>query len=368
MNTIKEDFITWLGTISAYTPALRLVLAVVLLLCGLFGARFIRALAKKIRGYTTPHAPEWLNILTGGFLEPVVLAVRFTFWYLVVFALPLPLVWAPSIYPAATTVLRLALIFLVANGLWNSSEICRLLLRSAQNRLDLDSSQTMLRFFEKIYRALIAIFAVITIMNELGFNVNGLITGAGLVGLTLSLAAQSTVSNLVAGVALVLERPFGIGDYVTIGNVSGTVEDISFRTTRVRTIDNAVIAMENATVCTQSIENIANRTSRLWSFTLAVIYGTDRAQLKRLCAALEETLRSDGEVLPDTIEVNLAGFADSGISIDVQCYVTATDITAFRALKTRLNLVIMSVMETEGCKFAFPSTSVYFENSPKETH
>ena len=362
MASIRQDFLTWLQAVRGYTPALRVALGIFLILFGLFGARLFRRLFQKMRGLTTAHAPEWLTILTDGFLEPFVLLVRFGCWYLAVYALPLPTAWLADVYSAATAVFRLALIALAMLGLWNSSALCGLLLRSAQNKLDLQSSQTMLGFFEKFYRALILVLGLITVMNELGFNVTGLITGAGLVGLTLSLAAQSTVSNFVAGVALVLERPFGIGDYVTIGAVEGTVEDISFRTTRIRTIDNALISMENATVCAQSIQNIANRTSRLWSFTLGVTYRTSRAQLEALCAALAAALRADAEVLSDTVEVNLSDFSSSGISIAVQCYVKTTDIVPFRQLKTRLNLVIMAVMEEQGCAFAFPSTSVYFEN------
>ena len=126
--------------------------------------------------------------------------------------------------------------------------MCRLLLRSAQNHLGLATNQTMARFFENIFRALVLLFAGIAILDTMGVPVTGLLTGAGVAGIAISLAAQSTLSNLIAGVALVLEHPFGIGDYIVLGSLEGTVEDISFRSTKFRTLDNVVVSIENSKV------------------------------------------------------------------------------------------------------------------------
>ena len=103
-------------------------------------------------------------------------------------------------------------------------------------------------------------------LDQLGVPVSGLLTGAGVAGLAVSLAAQSTLSNLIAGVTLVLEHPFGIGDYVVLGSYEGTVEDISFRSTRIRTADNVAITIENSKICSEYIQNCDRRTSRLWAF------------------------------------------------------------------------------------------------------
>lgn len=89
------------------------------------------------------------------------------------------------------------------------------------------------RFFENIFRAVVGVVAGIAVLDALGIPVTGLLTGAGVAGIGITLAAQSTMSNLIAGVALVLEHPFGIGDYVILGSYEGTVEDISFRSTRI---------------------------------------------------------------------------------------------------------------------------------------
>lgn len=365
MSDIMTKFNQWRATLATYAPTLRIVLCALLVLTGVVGARVMRAATKKIYAQFSAHSPEWLRILTAGFLEPGVLLFRVLLCYLAVYAFPWPAAWMVAAYSLSTKLLRIAIIALISWGFWNSSSLCQLLLRSAQNRLDLATNKTMLQFFEKIYRALVLIFALITILNELHFEVSAIVTGAGLAGLTLSLAAQSTISNLVAGVALVMERPFGIGDWVVIGQQEGKVEDISFRSTRLRTVDNALISIENATICSASIRNVADRTSRLWSFRIGVKYDTPRERLENLSAALRGLLKGEEQILTDTVEVYLASFAECSIEIELRCYVTTLDPVAFRQLQNRLNLAIMDRMAAQGCEFAFPSTSVYLENAPE---
>ena len=339
---------------------LRLALAAALALASVFGTRLYRALVAALRRAATRHMPEWLQILYDGFSDPLVLLLRAGLVYAAVLAAPLP---APTgrVNAVAGPVFAAAVIALLAWGLWRSTGLCGLLLRSAQNRLDLESNKTMTRFFERIFRAVVALLAVLAVLEVFGVPVAGLLAGAGVAGLAISLAAQSTLTNLIAGVTLVMERPFGIGDYVILGTFEGTVEEISFRSTKLRTPDNCVITVENSKVSAEYIQNVTDRSSRLWSFGIGVTYDTPRQKVEELCAALTDLLRADAEVVPDSVQVILAGFGASSIDINVRAYVTTLGLGEYRALQSRLNLQIMALMERCGCAFAFPSTSVYLE-------
>ena len=180
----------------------------------------------------------------------------------------------------------------------------------------------------------------------------------------MSLAAQSTLSNLIAGITLVMERPFGIGDYIVLGSFEGTVEEISFRSTKLRTPDNCLITVENSKVSAEYIQNVTTRNSRLWNFVIGVTYDTPRDRIEALCADLTALCQAEPMVLADTVQVALIGFGASSIDIDLRMYVTTLGLNDFRALKNRLNLQIMDLMERRGCEFAFPSTSVYLEKTP----
>ena len=216
----------------------------------------------------------------------------------------------------------------------------------------------MARFFENIFRALVLLFAGIAMLDTMGVPVTGLLTGAGVAGIAISLAAQSTLSNLIAGVALVLEHPFGIGDYIVLGSLEGTVEDISFRSTKFRTLDNVVVSIENSKVASEYICNCDQRKSRLWDFTVGVTYDTPRETLEVLCRDLTAVLQNDPEVLADKVTVTVDTF--NAYSIDLRCrmYVTTTRLADFLQAKNRLNLQIMDVVHKDGCDFAFPTTTI----------
>lgn len=366
MNEItqtKNAFLTWLAGFGDYAPLLRILLTVILIAIGLFGARLFRWIFHQLRSRLEGKIPDWLQILFDGFIEPAILFVRCLLWYFAFLMFPWSFDSTSPIWDTAGTIIGIAAVCLLTQGLWNSAGLCRLLLRSAQNRLDLETNKTMNSFFEKIYRALVLLFGGIQVLNLLGCEVNGLITGAGIAGLAISLGAQSTLSNLIAGASMVIERPFGIGDYITLGSFEGTVEDISFRSTRIRTLDNSVITVENSKVSAEYICNATTRQNRLLSITVGVTYGTPRKQLETLCDDFRAMLRKDSQVLPDTIHVILSNFGASSIDIELRCYVTALGGDDFRQLKSRLNWQIMDIMAQDGCDFAFPSTSVYLETA-----
>ena len=292
------------------------------------------------------------------FLTPVAGLFRVLLGAAAVKSLPFELVRDAVFLQYLNLAADLLVIFYIALGCWHAAPVTRLLLRSAQNHLDLETNQTMGHFFENIFHALVGLFAGIAMLDRLGVPVSGLLTGAGVAGLAVSLAAQSTLNSLIAGITLVLERPFGIGDYIVLGSLEGTVEDISFRSTKFRTPDNVVVSIENSKVASEYICNCDQRKSRLWDFTVGVTYDTPRETLEVLCRDLTAVLQNDPEVLADKVTVTVDTF--NAYSIDLRCrmYVTTTRLADFLQAKNRLNLQIMDVVHKDGCDFAFPTTTI----------
>lgn len=317
---------------------------------------YIRLVRRLLDGLHD-HLTEWLYILLDSYVRPTAQILRALLLYLALTLLPVSFNGAE--YRAALRLLfDLALIFLVGLGAWRAAPMCRLLLRSAQNKLDLNTNKTMGRFFENIFRALVAVFTGIALLDRLGVPVTGLLTGAGVAGLAVSLAAQSTLSNLIAGITLVLEHPFGIGDYVILGACEGTVEDISFRSTRIRTSDNVAVTVENSKICAEYIQNCNQRTSRLWQFNLGLTYDTPREKLEQLCTGLTDLLNRQACVQPGTVTVAVEKFNDSSIDLLVRLYVTTLPLADFLQEKSRINLQILQLVTDEGCSFAFPTTTI----------
>ena len=339
-------------SLAALLPAL--ILGASAYLLPILYRRFAKSLLQKLHALM----PEVLQILTEAYLEPTTLLLRTFLGYAALHALPVQFAEKFPVYSVLALFFRLCVIFFIGYGAWRAAPMCRLLLRSAENHLDLATNKTMGRFFENIYKVLVVVFAGIAALDQLGIPVTGLLTGAGVAGLAISLAAQSTLSSLIAGITLVLEHPFGIGDYIILSSVEGTVEDISFRSTRIRNADNVVITIENSKVCAEYIQNANQRTSRLWQFTLGLTYDTTEEKIRRVTQDLTQLLQNQPTVQPNGVTVTLDKFNDYSLDILVRVYLTTLPYADYLKERHRLNLLIMQTVKNAGCEFAFPTTTV----------
>ena len=339
-------------SLAALLPAL--ILGASAYLLPVLYRRFAKSLLQKLHALM----PEVLQILAEAYREPTTLLLRTFLGYAALHALPIQFAEKFPVYGVLALLFRLCVIFFIGYGAWRAAPMCRLLLRSAENHLDLATNKTMGRFFENIYKVLVVVFAGIAALDQLGIPVTGLLTGAGVAGLAISLAAQSTLSSLIAGITLVLEHPFGIGDYIILSSVEGTVEDISFRSTRIRNADNVVITIENSKVCAEYIQNANQRTSRLWQFTLGLTYDTTEEQIQRVTQDLTQLLQDQPTVQPNGVTVTLDKFNDYSLDILVRVYLTTLPYAEYLKERHRLNLLIMQTVKNAGCEFAFPTTTV----------
>lgn len=358
-NIISESDLQKSLTLLGFSIPVRFVAAAVLALLGFAACALLhRKIFPALAGHAERRSRPGWQVLFNAFTRPAS--------YLVLLAL----LWSalqclkPSFLSSLSPLFRAAGMLLIAWGVWASSPVCGILLRQfSPSGSDVGTLKTIDSFLSNIWKALIAAFALISTLDLFGFNVSSLITGLGLIGLTVSLAAQDSASNFFSGLIIVLERPFTVGDWVVIGGVEGSVEQVSFRSTRIRTADNALITLSNSKVCGGVIENYTRRTARLYEFTLGVTYSTTRAQLEKLMADVEAMFRQNGHVLADTVQVKLKAFGDSSIDILIRAQVDTPLLADFMKVRNDLNLSLMDVMEQNGCSFAFPSTSVYVEQT-----
>ncbi len=344
---------------------IRAATAAVLVLIGLFGGNLVRKIFDLFGRRLRPRLPDWLSMLIHGFARPLELLIRAALLYAALLAAPLPKDWTELIWHRLTPVLKAGVVLCVAWGFWRSSPLCRQLLVSAENSLDVHTSQTMGRFFENVYRVVVMVFAVLIVLDLFGVPVASLVAGAGIAGLAISLAAQSTLTNLIAGITLVLEHPFGIGDYVVLGSWEGTVEDISFRSTRLRTPDNVVITVENSKVCGEYIQNTTDRDSRLWTQTLRLPNDTPLEKLDSFCAGLRSFLAEDPEVKESPLVVTVDAVGDDGIKVFIRAYSTCVDYIGYLHWKDRLNRGLLKLAAETGCAFSYQPVSVYTEGQGK---
>ncbi len=224
------------------------------------------------------------------------------------------------------------------------------------------SNEVAIRFVANILKVLIVTLSVSVIISELGYNVNGIITGLGLGGLTLSLAAKNTATNLFSGFEIVTDRPFDVGDYIRTPSVEGKIEDITMRSTRIRTADDLLIIVPNSNLMQEPITNVSAMGKRFIKTTIGLEYTTPNRVLRRIMKQIEDMLKENKSVDPGRITVNFKGFGDNSLDIQLLYFTVETDIDDHESVNTDINFKIREIVEQNGASFAFPSRTIYFDN------
>ncbi|MBA4536502.1 mechanosensitive ion channel family protein [Bacillus aquiflavi] len=268
--------------------------------------------------------------------------------------------------PLFLKLMRSSLIVLVIWGLYNFSSSSSLLFRKLNNRLNIEIDQMLIPFLSKTIRFIIIAIGISMIAEEFGYDVNKFIAGLGLGGLAVALAAKDALGNLFGGVVIITEKPFSIGDWIMTPSVEGTVEEISFRSTRVRTFAQALVTVPNATLAVETITNWSKMGKRRISFHLGLTYDTPKEKIEKIVRRIEELLRSHPDIHQETIFVKFDQFNESSLDIFLYFFTKTTNWGDFLTIKEEINFKIMDIIEEEEASIAFPSRTLYV-SSDSET-
>lgn len=222
----------------------------------------------------------------------------------------------------------------------------------------------LLPFLNTLIKMLIIILGIIFVLQELRFDVGALIASLGVIGIGISLASQDTVSNVFSFAAIVADNPFQVGDFIKTPDVSGIVEQVGTRSTRVRQLDQALVTVPNSMLTNTAVLNWSRLSKRRINFTIGVTYETSSEQMSALVYHIREILKSHEAVDQESIVVEFVEFGASSLDVIVICFVGIADWGQFTAKKAEINLQIMELVEELGLSFAFPSQSIYIENMP----
>ena len=256
-------------------------------------------------------------------------------------------------------VFKIVTILIVCWGVMNylSSNVSNAFLSKSNEEINL----TALKFVSNIIRILVIAIAVVMIISELGYNINGLITGLGVGGLAVSLAAQDVIKNLISGFIIVFDKPFKVGDFIKSNDIEGTVLEVRMRSTKIRKLDDSVVTMPNTKLTDESVINISRMDKRLINDEIGITYSTPNDIIQKCLDDIKKYLISDDEIINDPLRVEFKSFEDSSLVINFFCYTTVTDIHEYQAVLSKVNMNIKHIIEENGAEFAFPSRSVYME-------
>src|ERR1700676_2339777 len=213
---------------------------------------------------------------------------------------------------------------------------------------------------ERLVKVLVLIAAVLATLGILGFNLTTVLAGLGIGGIAIAFAAQKTLENLFGGVSVLADEVIRVGDFCRFGDRVGTVEDISLRSTRIRTLERTELSIPNGSLATMNIENFTRRDKFLFNPTLAIRSETSADQLRYLLAEVRRMLYEHPKVESDSARIRLAGFEKGALSLEIFSYIITRDQAEFSAICEDVWLRMMEIVENSGSGFAGPSQIIHF--------
>jgi len=250
---------------------------------------------------------------------------------------------------------RIGLVVLVLALTWLSRRVLRLAFAHTRGLVrgkDRASTQSLMLLAERMVLALILVVAGIVVLILLGVESKTALAGLGVVGVALALGAQKTVENLLGGIFLLSDKALAVGDYCTIGTTSGTVEDVTLRSVRIRTSNQSLVSLPAGSLAQAGIENFATRRKMLVQTTLRLRYGTNVEQVKRILAGIRALIDGNVQLEQQDSYIRLVNFSPDAIELELFVYVLTQDADEFRAVREELFLGIAALVETVGSALA----------------
>ena len=281
--------------------------------------------------------------------------------YLAVLFLKKPLNIQDEIMSIVTKAFQIISVLAFAKALASSFTTKSSLIKKIRKNWKNDVEDSMLEFALKVTRVILYIVAIFIVFAILQLNLSGLVAGLGIGGIIVTLAAQDTAKNIFGGVVLFIDKPFNVGDWIQTPNYEGTVEDMTFRTTRIRNFENSVVNIPNSTIADSAIINWSKMEKRRYKFSLSFPLDTTAEQMEMISNKIREMLINEPQVIDDDIIISFENITDNGLSLLVYMFVVPTGYNDYIMLKDKINKKIINILHNLGVELSYPSTSVYIE-------
>ena len=233
--------------------------------------------------------------------------------------------------------------------------------RAAETENKMDDQ--LIPFAIEIGRILVVIFALFFILgNVFDINITALATGLGIGGIAIAMASKESLENLLGSFTIFFDRPFTVGDVVKVGTVTGLVEKVGFRSTRIKTFDKSVVTVPNKKMIDAELDNLGLRPVRRVKFHIGLTYDTSTEQIKNIVSDIQEMINSH-EKTNEEGKVRFQEFGASSLDIMVLYYVNSPKWEDLIDVKEDVNYKIMDIVKKHNSDFAFPSTSVYLHQN-----
>lgn len=294
-------------------------------------------------------------------LQPTGFVATTLLWVLGLNWLGLP----PGVLVAAMLVVKFFAAFGLVRTAFRFIDVVTWVLRQRAERTPHRFDDLMVPFVDKTAKVVVVALGIVFIADVLGISPASLLAGLGIGGLAVALAAQDTVKNLFGSLTIILDRPFEIGDDIRIGNdISGTVEEVGFRSTRIRTYENTLITVPNGNLISANVDNLGKRSFWRYRALINLAYGTPTEKVHAFCEGLRTLALEHPDTRKEAFVAGLFELGPSSIDVLFVCHFAVRDFQANIRARHKLLTDVVTLASRLGVEFAYPTRTVHIVAAP----
>ncbi len=229
-----------------------------------------------------------------------------------------------------------------------------------EKRAKKQMSEHILFVLKKIINAVVYLFTFLVILAVLKIDLSGIVVGLGVGGIAIAFALQNVLSDAFSAFSIYFDKPFEIGDYIVVGDHSGTVKKIGIKSTRVQLLQGEELVLSNSVLTTSSVRNFKKMRKRRISFSFGVTYATPTNKLKKIPDIIIDIIDGDKLEYVDKLDrVHFTEFGDFSLNFDIIYYLKTKDYVKYKDTQQEINFAIKEAFEKEGIEMAFPTQTIF---------
>ncbi len=286
-------------------------------------------------------------------------------WFFIIIGIYLSVKYYPylnHLNPLFIKIIKAAIIYIISWGFFNLASTSSVIFRSINEKTNIKIDEILIPFLSRTIQFIIVAVSVTVILQVFDYEIGALITGLGIGGLAISLAAQDALKNLFGGIVIITEKPFTIDEWIYTPSVEGTVEDISFRSTKVRTFAQALVTVPNATLANEPITNWSKMGKRQITFNLTLSYDTPKEKIEYVVQSIRDLLKNHPEIHQETIFVTVDEYDEYGLDVLLYFFTKTTEWGKYLEIREEINLKILGIVEEADAEIAIPAQKLYTDD------
>jgi len=271
---------------------------------------------------------------------------------------------APSLTARAIFEARTLLILAIYWVLLGIIDVVMSRLADRMKRNGQHDAVVLLRPASTAVKIVLAVLAIISWMDNLGYEITTILAGLGVGGVAVALAAQKSLENLIGSITIYASQPVHVGDFCKFGNTLGVVEEIGLRATQLRTLSRTVVHIPNAKFASEEIENLTQRDKILYRTRLRLSYDDSPAQVMQVLTKVRELIEHDENIDEENSRIRFIDFGEYAQELELYVYIKTTEFSEYLEYRENINLQVEDIIESAGAHLTAPVKNISLKQSP----